>query len=88
MISIEISDNFNTILQIVSAIGIIVCLINIIIFLLRRNKNNAISEEYRDGGFSNRHEIKPWFNKKTKEPVDPFDPDTHRSVIEYWFEEE
>lgn len=56
--------------------------------LLRRNKNNAITEEYRDGGFSNRHEIKPWFNKKTKEPVDPFDPDTHRSVIEYWFEEE
>ena len=39
MISLEISDNFNTILQIVSAIGIIVCLINIIIFLLRRNKN-------------------------------------------------
>lgn len=47
MISLEISDNFNTILQIVSAIGIIVCLINIIIFLLRRNKNinNEIFKE-------------------------------------------
>lgn len=50
--------------------------------ILKRNKNVAISEEYRLGGFGNAHPIKPWFANPTKKPIKQKDP------IEYWFDEE
>lgn len=50
--------------------------------LLVRNKNKAISEEYRKEGFSNAYPIKPWFTSPSKSPRRQRDP------IEYWYDEE